>query len=288
MMSREPIAPIANDVRLDDRYRLDALLGHGRFGTVYEAFDEELQRPCALRVLRRDERVDARTFALRFFSHGVRLVRLSHVHAVAVYDYGRTADDRFFVAMEPVRARPVSFLLSGRGPLPGNTAASVCERVCSVLEDAHRLGIVHGQIAPDRVWLTGRGLDGIKLAGLGHLALKLADPHGWPVHALRYAAPELLSQRLATPLSDVYGVGALLFELLTGQPAFSGETPTQIALAQTQGITSKGAWYERLCHTSPILTAIVERALAVEPEHRYESIVALRRALASTLHEQAA
>ena len=147
---------------------------------------------------------------------------------------------------------------------------------------------MHGQIAPDRVWLTGRGLEGLKLAGLGHVALELVEPHTWPIHALRYAPPELLSEGQATPLGDVYGVGALLFELLTGQPALSGETPTQIALAQAQGITSKGAWYEQLCHTSPMLTAIVERCLAAQPSERYESIAQVRSALARTLHVQAA
>jgi serine/threonine-protein kinase len=285
MQSREPIA---NDVTLDDRYRLEARLGQGCFGVVYEAFDEELRRPCAVRVLGRDERVDPRAFALRFFSHGARLVRLNHAHAVAVYDYGRTGDDRFFVAMEPVRGRPLSFVLSDRGPLAGIIAASVCERVCSALEDAHRLGIVHGQIAPDRVWLTGRGLEGVKLSGLGHVLLKLEGQHAWPIHALRYAPPELLSEGLATPQGDVYGVGALLFELLTGQPALSGETTTQIALAQAQGISGRGAWYERLCHTNPMLAAIVARCLSANPGDRYESIAHVRHALARTLHVQAA
>jgi serine/threonine protein kinase len=285
MMSREPIA---NDVTLDDRYRLHSRLGQGRFGTVYEAFDEELQRPVALRVLRRDERVDARTFAARFFAHGSRLVRLNHPHVVSVYDYGRTGDDTFFIAMEPVRGRPLSFLLSGRGPFAGSTAALVCERVCAVLEDAHRLGVVHGQLAPDRIWLTGRGLDGLKLAGLGHVALKLFDADTWPVHALRYAAPELLASGHATPEGDVYGVGALLFELLTGHPALTGDSTMEIALAQAQGSTCSGAWYERLCHMNPMLAAIVERCLTVEPSERYQTIAELRSALARTLHVQAA
>jgi serine/threonine protein kinase len=275
-------------VTLEGRYELRSVLGQGRFATLFEAHDRELDHQVALRVVRSDECSDARDFAPRFFADGARRVRLVSPHTAHVYDYGRTGDDTFFVAMELLRGRRLSFVLSGRGPLGDLMAAQVCERVCSSLVEAHRYGILHGHLSPERVWLTGRGFDGLKLLGHGTLQLHPRDPSDWPVHSVRYAAPEVLASGHLTPQADVYGAGLLLFELLTGRSAFAEDSATRIMLRHRQGGPCRGAWYEHICHMNPTLAAIVQRCLAPEPRERYESVAQLRAALMHHLVLQAA
>lgn len=276
------------NVTVEGRYRLRAVLGQGRYASVFEAYDFELERRVALSMLRREQRKDPRAFALRFFEEGARRVQLVHPHTVRVYDYGRTSDDTFFVASELVRARPLSLVLSGRGPLGPELAVQVCERVCQSLIEAHRLGIVHGHLSPDRVWLTGRGLNGIKVKGHGALGLRSAATPLWPAHAVRYAAPELLAEGAATPASDIYSVGLLLFELTTGRPGCSEDTSMRVALSQRLGGPCRSVWYERLCQTSPTLAAVVRRCLSHAPDERYENVEELREALLQELTVRAA
>jgi serine/threonine protein kinase len=273
---------------LEGRYELRSVLGHGRFATLFEAYDRELDHQVALRVVRSDVARDARSYAPRFFADGARRVRLVNPHTAHVFDYGRTGDDTFFVAMELLRGRRLSFVLSGRGPLGDLMAAQVCERVCSSLVEAHRHGIVHGQLSPERVWLTGGGFDGVKVTGHGSLALHPSDPVSWPLSTLRYVAPEVLASGHVTPQADVYGAGLLLFELLTGRAAFTEDSATRIMLRHRQGGPCRGAWYEHICHMNPTLAAIVQRSLATDPCERYDTVAQLRAALMHHLVLQAA
>jgi len=279
---------LMTEATLEGRYEVQQVIGQGPFCTVFEAFDTEKQREVALQVLRLDPSIDLRTFVPRYFAEGARRVRLVHPHTVRVHDHGRTNDDTFFVAMERLHGRRLGYALSDRGPFTPTAAATVCERVCASLEEAHALDILHGWLTPDSIWLTGRGIEGLKVSGHCALALHGDDPSKWPTHTLRYAAPEVLATATPLPQTDVYGVGLLLFELLTGRPAFSEESSVRLAMRQRDGGPCRGLWYERLCHTCPTLAGILERCLAPHPMARYESMTRVRAALSQHLEVRAA
>lgn len=270
---------------LDGRYQCCEVLDGARSGTVVRASDSVAGGQVVLRIIPRQTVSDPRSFAPRFFADGARRVRLMHPHTLRVFDYGRTTTDDFFIAMEHVRAQTLTRLMSARGPLDAMLAALVCARVCESLEEAHSHGLVHGELSPGVLWVTGRGLSGLKVAGYGLLSDNQQREFAarTPDEA-RYAAPERLAGEQASPRSDVYGVGLLLFELLTARPAFTEDSVLRILLSQHHGGPCRGPFQRNLIQASPTLAAIIDRCLSPDPGDRYASATILRHAIEQHLH----
>jgi predicted Ser/Thr protein kinase len=218
------------DVLLGDRYRLVRMIGSGGMGTVWEAEDETLGRPVAVKVL--SESLASGERAVRRFEREAQAAaRLSGPYIAAVYDFGRS-DGRPFIVMELVRGETLEDRLAREGPLPPPEASRIATQVAEALEEAHRAGIVHRDVKPGNVMLTPAG--DVKVMDFGIAAAAWAErvtTSGLVLGTPSYLAPEQAKSEKTTPASDVYALGAMLYEMVAGRPPFIAESPVALALA---------------------------------------------------------
>ncbi|MER7107099.1 serine/threonine-protein kinase [Streptomyces sp. NPDC000229] len=211
-----------------DRYRLESPIGRGAMGEVWRATDEVLGRPVAMKLLLGDDS-DAQT-AARFRLEGQTAARLSHPHVVAVFDFGAW-EGRFYLVMELVEGRSLAQELAAAGSLTAPRVAAVAAQTAAGLASAHRQGIVHRDIKPGNLMSDADGT--VKLGDFG-IARFVDDPAaaltqaGQIVGTSLYLAPERALGRPAGPASDVYSLGCVLYQLLTGRPPFHADTATAI------------------------------------------------------------
>jgi beta-lactam-binding protein with PASTA domain len=214
---------------LDGRYLVKSRMARGGMATVYEAVDSRLDRTVALKVMHPGLAEDEE-FVSRFIREAKSAARLSHPNVVAVYDQG--ADDgHVFLAMEHVRGRTLRDLLREAGRLNPRQALEVLEPMLAALGAAHQAGIVHRDVKPENVLLSDDGR--VKVADFGLArAVANATSHttsGILMGTVGYLSPEQVERGVADPRSDVYAAGILLFEMLTGDKPYDGETALQIA-----------------------------------------------------------
>ncbi|MFD8547088.1 protein kinase [Streptomyces sp. NPDC059649] len=206
------------------RYRLRDTIGRGAMGEVWRAFDETLGRPVAVKLLLPHD--SDPTAASRFRLEAQTAGRLSHPHVVGVLDFGEH-EDRLFLVMELVDGGSLADLLTVSGPLPAERVAQIAAQAAVGLAAAHRQGIVHRDIKPANLLL---GADGTLKIGDFGIARFLDDPGaaltatGHIVGTSLYLAPERALGRTAGPASDVYSLGCVLYQLLTGRPPFQADS----------------------------------------------------------------
>jgi serine/threonine-protein kinase len=251
---------------LDGRYRVRAKIASGGTSTVYRGIDERLDRPVAVKVM------DARyagdeQFLTRFRLEARTVARLKHPGLVAVYDQGVDARHPFLV-MELIEGGTLRELLIERGPMPPHAVVAVLRPVLGGLAAAHRAGLVHRDVKPENVLISDESE--VKIADFGLVrAVAAAGITSASVilGTAAYLSPEQVRDGKAMPSSDVYAVGILTYELLTGRTPFSGDSPLMVA-------------YQRLdTDVPPPSTAIdgvpaqfdelVARATARDPADRY-------------------
>jgi eukaryotic-like serine/threonine-protein kinase len=210
-------------IKPTDRYRLERPLGHGGMATVYLARDTDLDRPVAVKVL------DAADEGLRerFVREARLAARLSHPNVVSVFDAGEDGG-RPYIVMEHVEGETVAELLARRGPLPPDEARGLALQAARGLAHAHAAGLVHRDVKPQNLLLREDGT--LKIADFGIARATedtaLTQP-GTVLGTAAYLAPEQARGERATPASDVYSLGAVLYELLTGRPPLETATPVR-------------------------------------------------------------
>ncbi len=208
------------------RYRILEPLGTGAHGAVYRARDERLERDVALKVLADDTEPDARARVRR---NVFAFAQLVHPRIGALFDVDRDAGHDFLV-MELVPGESLAERLA-RGPLPPEQLTRIAAQIAEALDASHRLGVVHGDLKPANVMLAADG--GVKVVDFG-LAVVLGSPRGSGEHLLgtpAYVAPEQVEGRDRSPASDVYALGAVMYEMATGQPPFAGATVAALLYA---------------------------------------------------------
>ena len=261
-----------------DRYELGDRLGAGGISDVFAAYDRRLARPVAIKFLRTgigDERARAR------FEREARIAAsFNHPHAVAIYDVGER-DDQPYLVLELVAGSSLSQVLAQRHRLVPDEAVAIVDQVLDALDAAHAQGLVHRDVKPANILVTSEHV--AKLADFG-IAKAVADATGSVtmtgeiMGTPRYLSPEQVAGHRATPRSDLYAVGVVLYETLAGTPPFSGETPIATALAhQHEPVPSLAS---RRPGLDPRLVAAVERALAKDPARRFANAREMRLALA--------
>jgi len=220
-------APFAGRL-LDGRYAVTARIAHGGMATVYRATDTRLDREVALKVMHAELARDEE-FVRRFIGEAKSVARLSHQNVVAVFDQG--ADGPFlYLAMEYVPGRTLKELLRDSGRFSPATALEIMAGVLDGLAAAHASGIVHRDVKPENVLMTADGR--VKVADFGLARAHSAAGHtraGLLVGTVAYVPPEQVTGGTIGPRGDVYSAGVVLFELLTGRPPFTGDTPLSIA-----------------------------------------------------------
>lgn len=251
---------------LSDRYRLVARIAGGGMGEVYRGHDLLLDRAVAIKVLQPSLATDPDLVA-RFKEEARAAARLNHPNVVAVHDWGAADEETYYMVMEYVAGTDLRDILVGKGPLDPRHATEIAISICDALGAAHRTGLVHRDVKPENVLIARDGT--VKVADFGIAAVVDSErtvPGGTILGTLRYLSPEQAAGREAGFLSDLWGTGAVLFELLTGSPP-QGGSGSELLRRRAEESLLPPSQHEPLI--PPELDAIVLKACAIDPEDRY-------------------
>ena len=265
---------------LGGRYRLVELLGTGGMATIYRATDTGLGRDVALKLLRPEYLRDP-DFSSRFRQEAQAAASLSHPNIVTVYDYGEDPSGPYIV-MELIDGEDLATILRRSGTLPPRQVARIGAGVARALAAAHARGLVHRDIKPGNVLI---GTDGqVKVVDFG-IARAIAEAQvtlpGTTLGSVHYFSPEQARGEPATAASDIYSLGIVLFEMLTGSRPWEGDSAASVALARLSGPIPDPMTVRP--SVPPDLAAITRRALALDPRDRWASASVLADALEATL-----
>ncbi|MGI8775613.1 MAG: serine/threonine-protein kinase [Actinomycetota bacterium] len=262
--------------KVQDRYVLDRTLGQGGMAEVWKAKDERLDRPVAIKFLS-PHLTDDPEFLVRFFSEAQTVAAISHRNVVGVLDFGQH-DGRPYLVMECVPGGAVTSLVGE--PLLPERAFEIVEDAARGAAAAHAVGLVHRDIKPGNILLDDAGR--AKLADFGissSLGGENLTQTGTTIGSPHYISPEQVSGRSATPRSDVYSLGVVLYELLTGRKPIDADNVTAVAIAQVDQMPEPPSTLNP--DLTPEIDAIVMRCLAKDPANRYGSAVELAGVLAT-------
>jgi eukaryotic-like serine/threonine-protein kinase len=255
------------DTLFDGRYRIQRKLGAGGMADVYLAEDQELGRRVAIKILNSRHGNDDQ-FIERFRREAKNAAALNHPNIVSIYDRGE-AEDTYYIAMEFLDGRTLKELIVGRGAAPVNVAIEYARQILSALRFAHRHGIVHRDIKPHNVLVDGEGRVKVTDFGIARAGASQMTEAGSIVGTAQYLSPEQARGGEVDPRSDLYSLGVVLYELLTGKTPFDGETPVEIAMKH---LSNTPAPPSKLRPDVPReLDMVVMRALAKNPDERYQS-----------------
>jgi beta-lactam-binding protein with PASTA domain/predicted Ser/Thr protein kinase len=266
----------------DGRYRILRKLGSGGMANVYLAEDEELGRRVAIKILN-DRHANDDQFVERFRREAKNAAGLSHPNIVSIYDRGE-AEGTYYIAMEYLEGRSLKERIVAEGPLPIASAIEIARQILRAVGFAHRRQIVHRDIKPHNVLLVqdgpGDGDERFKVTdfGISRTATSQMTEAGSIVGTAQYLSPEQARGAPVDQRSDIYSVGIVLYELLTGQLPFTGETPLEIAMKHLSEIPRAPSELRPELPTD--LDMIVLRALAKDPADRFESAEEMERELA--------
>lgn len=266
---------------LGDKFRLTACIGIGGSGAVYRADQIALGRTVAVKILNEDLSADARMIK-RFRDEAMSASRLNHPNCVSIIDYGQSPDGLLYLAMEYVKGPTLTQLLVTQNPLAIDRVIDIVMQVLSGIEEAHLAGVVHADLKADNIILDQRraGIDVVKIVdfGIARLITGVRDEDRSISGTPEYMAPEVISGAPPSPVSDVYAVGIILYELLAYKtPFFAGSTTEILANHLKAMVPSLSSRRE---HVSKELDGIVARALAKHPSDRFASASDMRIALA--------
>ncbi|MCG3210450.1 MAG: Serine/threonine-protein kinase PknD [Anaerolineae bacterium] len=264
-----------------DEYRLEALLGHGGMARVYRGFDERLQRRVAIKVIDAPFRADP-DYTARFEREARAIAQLKHPHIVSVYRYGE-ANGLLYLAMEYIDGANLAAILAGyhrdQKLMALADVNAIIRPICLALDYAHGQGVIHRDVTPSNIMLDNEARPILTDFGL---ALLDNQTRGEIFGTAQYMAPEqVVSSARVVSQSDLYSIGVILYEILTGQLPFDAPHPHDLAMLHlTESPPPPRQINPAL---SPQLEALLLRALAKQPEDRFASGAALAKALAKAV-----
>jgi serine/threonine protein kinase len=286
---------------ISDRYQLGERLGSGGMSSVYKATDRVLERTVAVKVLA-EHLSDDEKFVARFRREALAVAKLIHPNIVQVYDTG-VDNDRHYIVMEYVEGRSGAQLLQTRGRLGPETAVEIGMQACAGLEYAHRQGIIHRDVKPGNLMVIGGPAGGRNAGGSAHdpptgeMTVKLTDfgiaraaeqtrltQVGSVVGTAAYLAPEQARGEEATPASDVYALGVVIYQLLTGRLPWEGSSLAELAIRRENERPLPPSTYDS--EVPETLSTAVLRSLESDPAFRYSTARQLSAALGAGLAGQ--
>lgn len=273
---------------LDGKYSLDERLGEGGMGTVYRGTHLLIDRPVAIKVLS-SRYVEDKSAQERFRREARAAGRVRHINSAAVTDFGCTSDGVSYVVMELLEGRSLQDVLAREGPLDTARAVAVMLQISAAVASAHEEGIIHRDLKPGNIFVAKRTyaptiikvLDfGIaELTGDDYDSRNIVPTIGRP-GTPRYMSPEQSDGTELTPASDVYSLGIILYEMLTGTTPFSGASPSSVAAMHASELPRSP---REFVSTIPLeLEALVLHALEKNPELRPQNAGIFRRSLYAT------
>ena len=268
---------------LGGRYRLIELLGQGGMARIYRGHDNQLDREVAVKLLRPEYGRDP-DFGSRFRQEAQSAASLNHQNIVAVHDYGQDEAGPFIV-MELVDGEDLATIVKRSGALPPRQAARIVGEAARALQVAHGRGIVHRDVKPGNLLISRDGR--VKVTDFG-IARAVAEAQmtlpGTTLGSVHYFSPEQARGEQATAASDIYALGIVLYELLTGRRPWEADSAAAVAMARLAGPVPDPAAVR--AGIPPDLAAIARRAMALEPADRWASATALAAALDAFLAGQ--
>jgi serine/threonine-protein kinase len=263
---------------LSDRYEVGEILGFGGMSEVHLARDLRLHRDVAIKVLRADLARDP-SFYLRFRREAQNAAALNHPAIVAVYDTGEaeTATGPLpYIVMEYVDGVTLRDIVHTEGPMPGKRAIEVIADACQALNFSHQHGIIHRDVKPANIMISKTGA--VKVMDFG-IARALSDANSVTqtsavIGTAQYLSPEQARGEKVDARSDVYSLGCVLYEILTGEPPFVGDTPVAVAYQHVREDPIPPS--VRHPGISPELDAVVLKSLAKNPDNRYQTAAEMR------------
>ena len=266
--------------RISGRYKILEMIGGGGMANVYLAHDMILDRDVAVKVLRLDF-ANSEEFIRRFHREAQSATSLAHPNIVSIYDVGEE-ESIYYIVMEHVNGQTLKQYIQTNSPVPIEEALLIMEQITSAISHAHQNHIIHRDIKPQNILLDQRG--NVKITDFG-IAMALSATSITQTNSVlgsvHYLSPEQARGGVANHQSDIYSLGIVMFELLTGRLPFSGESAVSIALKHLQSETpSLRRWNPNIPQS---VENIVLKATAKDPFHRYESVEAMEADIRTSL-----
>lgn len=257
---------------LDKRYTIFECIGGGGMADVYRAQDTLLDRPVAVKVLRPQFTGDDQ-FVRRFRHEAQAAARVSHPHIVNIYDVGKD-EDVYYIVMEYIHGETLKDYIERKNKLTTEEAVSIALQICEALDHAHQNNLIHCDIKPHNILLGKGGRVKVTDFGIARAVTSATlTQTGTIIGSVHYISPEQAKGGVASVHSDIYSLGIVLYEMLTGQVPFSGESPIGIALKHLQEEVVPPTQLNP--EIPPMLEAIILKAVAKEPEKRYPAITSM-------------
>ena len=263
---------------LSDRYRLDTRIGQGGMAVVYSGIDTVLRRRVAIKVLRAELAADA-DFVARFYTEAQHAAKLSHPNIVNIYDVGREGES-YFIVMELVEGPTLAEMVENDKRLPEAVAIDFAAQICNGLAYAHRQGLLHRDVKPANVLVTKDDVVKISDFGIARAVttqtMSMTQP-GMVMGSVFYISPEQAQGHELHETSDLYSLGIVLYQMLTGKLPYTGESPITVALKHVSNpVPLVDADDPSI---SPALAAIVRKLMQKDPAARFPSAAAVATAL---------
>lgn len=272
---------------LDDKYCVEERLGAGGMGAVYRGRHVEMDRPVAIKVLQQ-RFVESEAARTRFLLEARAAVLLRHLNAVSVTDFGQTSEGCVYIVMELLEGRTLREILSREGPIETARAISLMLQASAAVAAAHAAGIIHRDLKPSNILVTQSAEQPmiVKVLDFGIAKLTIDEEGVNGDHAdsvigtPRYMSPEQNNGHELTPATDVYSLGVILYEILTGMAPFTGSTPAEIA--EKHATATPRPLREVVASIPEDVERVVLRALEKRPEDRPADAAAFRQELLDT------
>lgn len=266
--------------RISGRYKILEMIGGGGMANVYLAHDMILDRDVAVKVLRLDF-ANSEEFIRRFHREAQSATSLAHPNIVSIYDVGEE-DSIYYIVMELVKGQTLKQYIQTHSPVPIEDALSIMKQITSAISHAHQNHIIHRDIKPQNILIDQSG--NVKITDFG-IAMALSATSITQTNSVlgsvHYLSPEQARGGIANHKSDIYSLGIVMFELLTGRLPFSGESAVSIALKHLQSETpSLRRWNTYIPQS---VENIVLKATAKDPFHRYDSVEEMEEDIATAL-----
>ncbi|NLN88195.1 MAG: protein kinase [Syntrophomonadaceae bacterium] len=265
-----------NGMTLGGRYELLDIVGEGGMSKVYRARDNILDRIVAVKILK-DEFAKDRGFVERFRSEALSVARISHPNIVNVFDVG-AQDGTYYIVMEYVDGHTLKHLIREQGPLTVEKAVDIAVMICDGVHHAHEKGIIHRDIKPHNILITEQGI--VKVADFGIAQAVSAGTITYGnniIGSVHYFSPEQAKGEPVNRTADIYSIGCILFEMVTGSVPFNADSPITIALRHiNEEPPSPRATNPEV---PPALETIIHKAMAKQPGERFQTAQEMRNAL---------